>query len=124
LTESITIARFSSRETRVTFSRWSAQVLPTRQTTGAKEPTRVRSPGSSSAAIPRRRVIPNAVTAADSKRSRPSSSKSSVSFGFELGNPASTKWTPSRSRAWTTRSFSAAESDIPCPCMPSRRVVS
>ena len=37
LTESMIIARFSSRDTLVTFSRWSAQVLPTRQTTGAKE---------------------------------------------------------------------------------------
>ena len=28
------------------------------------------------------------------------------------------------SREWATGSFSSAESDIPSPCMPSRRVVS
>ena len=55
---------------------------------------------------------------------RSSSSKSSASFGFELGKPASMKWMPSRSSACATRSFSSAERDIPSPCMPSRRVVS
>ena len=44
-TESAIIARFSSRETRVTFSRCSAQVLPTSVTTGAKQPARAARPG-------------------------------------------------------------------------------
>ena len=59
-TESAIIARFSSRETFVTFSRCRPQVLPTRVTTGVKASTSVRRSGSSSAARPRRRVIPKA----------------------------------------------------------------
>ena len=68
--------------------------------------------------------MPNAHTSAARDRLSASSAKSSASFGFELGNPASMKCTPSPSSAWTTRTFSAAESDIPEPCMPSRKVVS
>ena len=51
-------------------------------------------------------------------------SKNSASLGLELGKPASTKWMPSLSRASTTFSFSPTESDMPCPPMPSRKVVS
>ena len=118
------IDRFSSRETLVTFSRWRPQVLPTRVQTGANEATRVSSASSCSAAIPRRRVMPKAQTSALSSSTEASRPNSSSSFGFELGKPASTKPMPSRSSALTTRTFSAADSDIPCPCMPSRRVVS
>ena len=70
---------------------------------------------------------------ASSRRRRPgrargaraaSSSKSSSSLGFEAGKPASIRWTPSSSSARTTRTFSPAVSDMPSPCMPSRRVAS
>ena len=82
------------------------------------------SAGSSAASTPRRRVIPKPQTTARSSSSSASEAKSSSSFGFELGKPASIICTPSPSSARTTRSFSAAESDIPSPCIPSRRVVS
>ena len=89
-----------------------------------KESTRVSSAGSSSAAVPRRRVIPKAQIVACFSSSSASWAKSSTSFGLELGKPASIICTPSASRARTTRAFSDAESDIPSPCMPSRKVVS
>ena len=72
----------------------------------------------------RRRVIPKAQIVACSSSSSASCSNSSTSFGLELGKPASIICTPSVSRARTTRAFSDAESDIPSPCMPSRKVVS
>ena len=92
--------------------------------TGAKESASSLSAGSSEALTSRRRVIPKAATSAFSKRSLASSSKSSSSLGFDAGKPASIRCTPSESSAWATRSFSPAESDMPSPCMPSRRVVS
>ena len=82
--------RFSSGSTRVTFSRCSDHVFPTRVQTGAKQPASTASEGSSSAATSRRRVIPKAAISACSKRSRSSTSNSSTSFGLELGKPAST----------------------------------
>ena len=48
-TESAIIARFSSRSTRTTFSRCSAQVLPTSVQTGREQSASTRSAGSSSA---------------------------------------------------------------------------
>ena len=116
--------RFSSGSTRTTFSRCRLQVLPTSVQVGAKQPASRRSPSSSEAATPRRRVMPNATISALRNVSRASSSNSSASFGFDAGKPASTCPTPSSSRTCATRSFSAAESDIPSPCMPSRRVQS
>jgi hypothetical protein len=68
--------------------------------------------------------MPNAAIAAVRNVSRASSSNSSASLGLEEGKPASTKPTPSSSSTCATRTFSAAESDIPSPCMPSRRVQS
>ena len=115
--------RFSSRSTRTTFSRCRLQVLPTSVQTGAKESASSRRAGSSAAAESRRRVIPNAATSVR-RFSRASSSKSSASFGFEAGKPASIIGTPRSSSRCATRSFSSAESDIPSPCIPSRRVVS
>ena len=116
--------RFSSGSTCVTFSRCSDQVLPTSVQTGANESASSRSAGSSSAAASRRRVIPKAATSAVSKLSPASSSKSASSLGLDAGKPASIRCTPSESSACATRSFSSAESDMPSPCMPSRRVVS
>ena len=116
--------RFSSGSTRVTFSRWSAQVFPTSVQTGANDSASRRSAGSWSALASRRRVMPNAAISAFSKLSPASSLKSASSFGFELGKPASMKCTPSPSSACATRTFSSAESDMPSPCIPSRRVVS
>jgi hypothetical protein len=112
-TESPIIARFSSRETFVTTSRWSPHVFPTRVTTGAKHPVSAARPGSSAASRSRRRVIPNAAIVACSSGTVARSSKSSRSFGFESGNPASIIWMPRRSSASTTRTFSGAESDMP-----------
>ena len=99
-TESAIIARFSSRETLVTFSRCRAQVLPTRVHDRARSsrparaapdrPRRRRRAGGSCRR--RRRARCSSSTSA-------SSSKSSASFGLELGKPASMKWTPSRSSA-------------------------
>jgi hypothetical protein len=122
--ESAIIARFSSRETRISFSRCRTQLLPTRQTTGAKEETKVFSASSSSALRSRRRVIPKAAIVACFRSRSASCSNSSASFGLLLGKPASMKWTPSASSARTTFSFSPTESDIPLPPMPSRKVVS
>ena len=92
--------------------------------TGANEPASSRSASSSSAATSRRRVIPNAAISAVRNVSRASSSNSSASFGFDAGKPASTNGIPSSSSTCATRSFSAAESDMPSPCIPSRRVQS
>ena len=122
--ESPIIARFSSRETRITFSTWKPEALPTRQIIGAKEPTRTVSASSSEAARSRRLVIPKALIVAFAGWAPARRSKNSASFGFELGKPASMKWTPSASSASTTFSFSPTERDIPCPPMPSRKVVS
>ncbi len=98
--------------------------MPTRVTTGAKEPVTVSSAGSSAASTPRRLVMPKAQTTPRSSSRSASEAKSSSSFGLELGKPASIICTPRPSSAFTTRAFSAAENDIPSPCMPSRRVVS
>ena len=68
--------------------------------------------------------MPKAAIVEFSSSSSASRSKSSASFGLELGKPASMKWTPSASSARTTFSFSSTESDMPCPPMPSRKVVS
>ena len=98
--------------------------MPTSVQTGANESASSRSAGSSSAFELRRRVIPKAAISLFAKVSPASSWKSASSFGFEDGKPASIRWTPRSSRACATRTFSSAESDIPSPCMPSRRVVS
>ena len=116
--------RFSSGSTCVTFSRWSDHVLPTSVQTGAKLSASNRSAGSSSAAESRRRVMPKATMSAFVKLSRESSSKSASSLGLDAGKPASIRCTPRSSSACATRTFSSADSDIPSPCMPSRRVVS
>ena len=124
-TESAIIARFSSRETRTTFSTCSTEALPTSVQTGAKHSASdAQALRPRSAAVSRRRVIPKATISALASRSPASSPNSSCSFGFEAGKPASIRSTPSSSRAWTTRSFSAAVSDMPPPPMPSRRVAS
>ena len=123
-TDSAIMARFSSRSTRTTFSRCSPQVLPTIVHTGAKQSASTRRPSSSAAATPRRRVMPKAAMSACSKRSWASSSKSSSSLGFDDGKPASMRWTPSSSSLRATRTFSAADSVRPGPCMPSRSVAS
>jgi len=68
--------------------------------------------------------MPKAQIVACLSSSSASRSNSSTSFGFELGKPASIICTPSESSTSTTRAFSEAESDIPSPCMPSRKVVS
>ena len=116
--------RFSSGSTWVTLSKCSDQVLPTSVHTGAKESASSRSDGSSSAATSRRRVMPKATTSEVSKLSPASSSKRATSLGLDAGKPASIRCTPSESSAWATRTFSSADSDIPSPCMPSRKVVS
>ena len=75
-------------------------------------------------ATSRRRVIPNAAISAVRNVSRASSSNSSASLGFEAGKPASIIGTPRSSSRCATRSFSSADSDMPSPCIPSRRVQS
>jgi hypothetical protein len=122
--ESEIIARFSSRVTRITFSTWSGELLPTRQTAGANDDVTTLSASSSAAGRSRRRVMPNATTVAFLNSTSPSRSKNSASFGLLLGKPASMKWTPSASNAWATLSFSPTERDMPRPPMPSRKVVS
>ncbi len=97
--------------------------MPTIVETGVQDSASTRSAASSSAATPRRRVIPKAQMSACSPASR-RRSKSSSSFGFDVGNPASIMGTPSSSRIRATRTFSSTDSDIPSPCIPSRRVVS
>ena len=68
--------------------------------------------------------MPKAAISAVRNVSPASSAKSSSSFGFEAGKPASISGTPSSSRTCATRTFSSAESDMPSPCIPSRRVQS
>ena len=103
-----------------------AQVLPTSVQTGAKQSASTRSAvvlggraRRAGASCRRRR----------SRRARSarcaSSSKSSSSLGFEVGKPASIRCDaelvePVRDAQLLGR----AESDMPSPCMPSRRVVS
>ena len=118
------MSRFSRGSTCVTFSRCSDQVLPTSVQTGAKLSASSRRAGSSSAATSRRLVIPKATIRAFSKVSRESRSKSASSLGFDAGKPASIRSIPSESRACATLTFSSTDSDIPSPCMPSRKVVS
>ncbi len=93
-------------------------------TTGANPVASRRRASSSAASVSRRLVIPKAQTAACRSSISASISKSSSSFGLEPGKPASMKWMPSSSSLRTTRAFSCAESDMPWPCMPSRKVVS
>ncbi len=97
--------------------------MPTIVETGVQDSASTRRAASSAASTPRRRVIPNAHTSADSPASARRSNSSS-SFGFDVGKPASIIGTPSESRIWATRTFSSTESDMPSPCIPSRRVVS
>ena len=123
-TDSAIIARFSSRETRTTFSTWLIEVLPTIVQIGAKQPARTRSPASSAAATPRRRVMPKAAIVAWASSSCSSSAKSSASLGLDAGKPASMMSTPRSSRRRTRRTFSSAVSDMPPPPIPSRRVAS
>ncbi len=123
-TESSIIRRFSSGSTWVTFSRWSDHVFPTSVHTGANESASSRRAGSSSALESRRLVIPNAAISDVPNVSRERRSNSASSFGLDAGKPASIRWTPSESSAWATRTFSSTDSDMPSPCMPSRRVVS
>ena len=59
-TESLIILRFSSSVTDSTLVAWNSLLLPTSVTTGVCASSRARIPGSSSAVIPRRRVMPNA----------------------------------------------------------------
>ena len=68
--------------------------------------------------------MPKAAISAFANVSRASRSNSSASFGLEAGKPASTSGTPSSSSTCATRTFSSAESDMPSPCIPSRRVQS
>ncbi len=123
-TESAIIARFSSRETRTTFSTCSTEALPTIVQMGAKDSASTRRPSSFSALASRRRVMPKATISALFRVSLASSENSSSSLGFEEGKPASIMCTPSSSSACTTRSFSSAVSVMPPPPMPSRRVAS
>ena len=97
--------------------------MPTIVETGVQDSASTRNAASSSAATPRRRVIPNAQIDARNPASA-SRSKSSSSFGFDVGKPASIIGTPSSSRIRATRTFSSTDSDMPSPCIPSRRVVS
>ena len=125
-TESAIIARFSSRETRTTFSTCSTEALPTsvHDRREASPPARA-APRPARRSTSRRRVMPKATISAIARAARrASSSNSSCSLGFDDGKPASIMCTPSSSRAWTTRSFSAAVSVRPPPPMPSRRVAS
>ena len=122
-TDSPIIARFSSRLTFVTFSRCSAQVLPTRQTAGAKQSTSAQA-----------RVLLGGHVTAPGHPERDDRRLVQL-LGVEqleqldvlrvgAREAGLDEWTPSASSAWTTRTFSAADRDMPWPCMPSRRVVS
>ena len=87
-TDSPTIRRFSSRETRVTFSMCRSQVLPTMVATGAVLSARPRG------RVLRRRHAPAARHAEGRQAGRAGSSrssgrKSSPYFGLLAGKPAS-----------------------------------
>ena len=68
--------------------------------------------------------MPKAQIVACFSSSSASWAKSSTSFGLELGKAGLDHLHPERVEGETTRAFSDAESDIPSPCMPSRKVVS
>ena len=86
--------------------------MPTSVTTGANELASARREASSSAATPRRRVMPKAHTSAF-RPSCSSRSKSSASFGFEVGKPASMNGIPRSSSTCATRTFSSTDNDMP-----------
>ena len=117
--------RFSSLSTRSTFFTCRFQVLPTMQEIGAQLSARTRSTGSSAAATPFPRVMPNAATFAPPARtSRSMRSKNSSSLGLLPGKPPSITWMPSSASRWAMRIFSSTDTLRPSRCMPSRSVVS
>ena len=85
----------------------------TRRARAAPGPRRRRRRAGASSRTPRRRARRPGVS---------SRSNSSASFGFEVGKPASIIGTPRSSRRCATRTFSSTDSDMPSPCIPSRRV--
>jgi hypothetical protein len=89
LTESPIILTFSSADTPRTFVACHSLLLPTIVTTGVCASTSDRMPGSSSARIPRRRVMPNAATFAWRSFISRTSRKNATSFGLESGKPPS-----------------------------------
>ena len=122
--ESAIIARFSSRPTlhdllQVQAPGLADQRADRRERLGERR----AAPGRPRARASRRRVMPKAHTSAR-RPSCSSRSNSSASFGFEAGKPASMNGTPSSSSRCATRTFSSTDSDMPWPCIPSRRVVS
>ena len=93
-------------------------------TTGAKEPTRVGERRVSSAA---RVAAPGHPEGADRRLLElelGERSKSSASFGLELGKPASIICTPSSSRALHDLQLLGRRERHALPRMPSRKVVS
>ena len=99
--------RFSSRETRTTFSTCSTEALPTSVQTGAKQSASTRSPSSSSA----RDVAPAGHPERDDLGDLQLLVGEQLEQLLLLGvgrreSPASIMCTPSASSAWTTRSFS------------------
>ena len=79
------IARFSSRVTPRTSVTWKAEVFPTIVTAEVPASTRAFMPGSSAAAMPRRRVIPKATTLEWDSASPRTRAKYWASFGLESG---------------------------------------
>ena len=87
--------------------------------------TRWRSVSSESTLPLTRRVMPNATSLLVSSCSSAGARlKSSSSFGFEPGQPASMYSTPSQSSCSAIRSLSSTVREMPSSCAPSRSVVS
>src|SRR5262245_56021319 len=114
--------RFSSRDTRRTCSTCRTELLPNRVTTRVPASRSAVTLGSSPGATPARRVEPKAQRAAR-KLSERARRNSSASLGFEPGQPASMKATPSSSSLWAIRSLSSTDSEMPSRCGPSGKVV-
>ena len=79
------IARFSSALVRRTSVTWKSELLPTMVIVLARESSRARSPSSSAAFTPLRRVMPKAQTRTCFSGSSQTRWKYCASFSFEAG---------------------------------------
>ena len=123
-TDSSIIARFSSAQTRTTFSRCSAQRLADDRADGREAVGQDAAGRTSSAVTSRRRVMPKAAIGAVANRSRASRPKSSTSFGFDDGKPGLDEVHAEPVEGVGDAQLLGRRERQPSPCMPSRRVAS
>ena len=122
-TDSSIIAQVLLAVTSTTFSRCSTQVLPTSVQTGATDSASTAGPRRRSAATPRRRVMPNAAICACEALAGEQLEQLAL-LRVRRREAGLDQVDAELVEACATRSFSSAESDMPSPRMPSRRVAS